>query len=185
MPRCSACSLEVPEGSDLCPGCGAAVAGRVLEATGPYQPADADDALSDGHATSAAIEGYKLLRELHRGGQGIVYQALQQTTKRKVALKVLLEGPFASPQSQRRFEREVELLGSLRHANIVPVYDSGVSQGRFWYAMEYIRGQRLTAHVRARQLALKETLRLFQKVCEAVDHAHQRGVIHRDLKPSR
>src|SRR5262249_51935988 len=162
---------------------GAALAGRAPGSTGPYQPGDRGDTPNTLSAADA-IEGYKLLRELHRGGQGVVYQAIQQATKRKVALKVLLEGPFASPQSQRRFEREVELLGSLRHPHIVPVYDSGVSQGRFYYAMEYIRGERLTDHARARKLDVASILRLFRKVCEAVDHAHQKGVIHRDLKPA-
>jgi predicted Ser/Thr protein kinase len=184
MAHCPACALEVPADSTLCPTCGAALAGSGPELTGPYQPAGIADTTPDALHAADAVAGYKLLRELHRGGQGVVYQAVQQATKRKVALKVLLEGPFASPQSQRRFEREVELLGSLRHPYIVPVYDSGICQGRFYYAMEYIRGERLTDHARSRRLSVAETLQLFQKVCEAVDHAHQKGVIHRDLKPS-
>jgi serine/threonine protein kinase len=101
-----------------------------------------------------------------------------------VALKVLLEGPFAGAASKRRFEREIELVGSLRHPHIVPIFDSGVSGGRFYYAMEYIRGEPLAKYVAKRKLSLEETLRLFGQVCEAVDYAHQRGVIHRDLKPS-
>ncbi|MEE8452604.1 MAG: serine/threonine-protein kinase, partial [Thermoguttaceae bacterium] len=131
-----------------------------------------------------AIAGYKILKELSRGGQGVVYQAVQQSTKRKVAMKVLLEGPFAGAASKRRFEREIELVGSLRHPHIVPIFDSGVSEGRFYYVMEYIRGEPLARYVEKRKLSVEETLRLFGKVCEAVDYAHQRGVIHRDLKPS-
>jgi WD40 repeat protein/predicted Ser/Thr protein kinase len=183
MAHCPACAQEVPIGSSLCPGCGAALSGSNPELTGPYQPVHAAGTTPRALHAADAIAGYKLLRELHRGGQGVVYQAVQEATKRKVALKVLLEGPFASPQSQRRFEREVELLGSLRHPYIVPVYDSGVCQGRFYYAMEYIRGERLTDHVQARRLSVSQTLRVFQHVCQAVDHAHQKGVIHRDLKP--
>ncbi len=131
-----------------------------------------------------AIPGFRILKELHRGGQGIVYQAVQESTKRKVALKVMLEGPFAGPASKRRFQREIELVGSLRHPGIVPIYDSGEASGRFYYAMEYIRGEPLVAYVQAQKLSVDDTFRLFAKVCDAVEYAHQRGVIHRDLKPS-
>ena len=128
--------------------------------------------------------GYRILKELHRGGQGVVYEAIQESTKRKVALKVMLEGPFAGPASKRRFEREIELVASLRHPNIVPIFDSGVARGQFYYAMEYVQGETLSAYVLARKLTVDDILRLFHKVSVAVDHAHQQGVIHRDLKPS-
>ena len=131
-----------------------------------------------------AIPGYRILKELHRGGQGVVYQAAQESTHRKVALKVMLEGPFAGSESKKRFEREIALVGSLRHPNIVPIFDSGVAQGRFFYAMEYIRGEPLSRYVQSRKLSVDDTLKLFKKVCDAVDYAHQKGVIHRDLKPS-
>ena len=138
----------------------------------------------DNNLPTDAIPGYKILKELNRGGQGVVYQAVQESTRRKVALKVMLEGPFAGPDSKRRFEREIALVGSLRHPGIVPVFDSGVAQGRFYYAMEYSRGETLTRHVQHGKLSVDDTLRLFKKVCDAVDYAHQKGVIHRDLKPS-
>jgi hypothetical protein len=90
-----------------------------------------------------AFPGYELLRELHRGGQGVVYRAIQKATKREVALKILLEGPFASDRARKRFEREIDLVASLHHPNIVTVYDSGVVGGRAFYAMEYIHGKPL------------------------------------------
>ncbi len=131
------------------------------------------------------MEGYTIIRELHRGGQGIVYQAIQKGTKRKVAIKVLLEGPFASKSARRRFEREIELVARLRHANIVEVFHSGeTSDGRQYCVMDYVRGTPLDRYVRAKKMAMEEALALFAKVCEAVNYAHQRGVIHRDLKPS-
>jgi len=130
-----------------------------------------------------SIEGYVLQEEIHRGGQGVVYRATQLGTKRQVALKVLLEGPFASENTRRRFEREVELAASLRHPNIVTILDSGLSRGRYYFAMEYIDGLRLDRYVAQKRPTLDAALFLFEKACEAVNFAHQRGVIHRDLKP--
>ncbi len=131
----------------------------------------------------AVIEGYHLLEELHRGGQGVVYRAMQLGTKRQVALKVLLEGPFAADSTRRRFEREVELAASLRHPNIVTILDSGISHGRYFFAMEYIDGLRLDRYLAKFRPPLRATLQLFATICDAVNFAHQRGVIHRDLKP--
>lgn len=131
------------------------------------------------------IEGYELLRELSHGGQGVVYQAIQRSTKRKVAIKVLLQGPYASKAARKRFEREIELVAQLRHPNIISIFHSGVTvDGRQFYVMDYVRGQPLHRYVRQKNLSLEETLQLFAEVCEAVQYAHQRGVIHRDLKPS-
>jgi WD40 repeat protein/predicted Ser/Thr protein kinase len=130
------------------------------------------------------IEGYEILEEIGRGGMGVVYKARQVGTKRTVALKILLEGPLASESTRRRFEREIELAASLSHPNIVAIHDSGLSQGRYYFAMDFIEGQRLDHFVKSRDLPDERRLRLMQKICLAVHHAHQHGVIHRDLKPS-
>ncbi|MCZ6816631.1 MAG: serine/threonine-protein kinase, partial [Planctomycetota bacterium] len=131
------------------------------------------------------IAGYDIEQELSRGGQGIVYSAIQRSTKRRVALKVLREGPFASRASQRRFEREIELVASFSHPNIVTVFDSGVtSDGNHYCVMDYVEGTRLDDFVIHGNLSLKAFLSLFADICDAVNYAHQRGVIHRDLKPS-
>ncbi len=132
---------------------------------------------------SDAIPGYRILKELHRGGQGVVYQAIQESTRRKVAIKVMLEGPFAGDRSRRRFEREIELVGSLRHPGIVPIFDSGAADGKFFFVMEYVRGQPLDDFVKSQKPSIDDTLRLLIRVCDAVDYAHQKGVTHRDLKP--
>ncbi len=134
---------------------------------------------------ASLIQGYQILREIHRGGQGVVYQALQKSTQRKVAIKVLHEGPFAAPRSRARFEREVQILGALNHPNIVNIHDSGRTAGdALYYVMDYVRGQSLREFVRERKLPLAAALELFATVCEAVQHAHVRGIIHRDLKPA-
>ncbi len=101
------------------------------DATFAFQPPSHPEIDAGGALPPAnAIPGYRILKELHRGGHGVVYQAVQLNTKRKVALKVMLEGPFAGSDSKRRFEREIALVGSLRHPNIIPIFDSGVAQGR-------------------------------------------------------
>jgi tetratricopeptide (TPR) repeat protein len=148
--------------------------------------ASSQSGLGSGARPSIAdsINGYEILHEIHRGGQGVVYKALQLATKRPVALKVLLHGPYASARQQHRFEREIDLVASLQHPNIVTIYDSGLAHGRHYFAMEYIRGQSLDAYILEAKLSINATLRLFRKICSAVNAAHQHGVIHRDLKPA-
>ncbi len=132
---------------------------------------------------ASAIEGYELMERLPAGGQAVVYKAFQKATKRIVAVKVLLQELHASERAQYRFEREVDLAASLRHPNIVTIYDSGIAQGQYYYAMEYIEGKLLDKYVQAGQLSTREVMELFNKICSAVAYAHQRGVMHRDLKP--
>lgn len=130
------------------------------------------------------IEGYQIHEELHRGGQGVVCRATQLATKRNVAIKFMLSGPFASESARRRFQREVELASQLRHSGIVGVFDGGVASGQPWFVMEYVDGEQLQNYVAEQQLNLFEKLGLMAKICEAVGAAHANGVIHRDLKPS-
>ena len=131
------------------------------------------------------VDGYEIVRELSRGGQGVVYQAIQQSTRRKVAIKVLLEGPYASKSASRRFEREIELIAQLKHPNIISIFHSGTTADeRQFYVMDYVRGTPLQRYVRERKLTLEATLKLFATVCDAVQYAHQKGIIHRDLKPT-
>ena len=131
-----------------------------------------------------AITGYELLEEIGRGGMGVAYKALQVSTKRIVALKVMLGGAFASQSTRRRFEREVELAARLQHASIVRVLESGDVAGQRYYAMDYVAGIRLDRYLAATQPDLRTTLGILQRICEAVDFAHRHGVIHRDLKPA-
>jgi serine/threonine protein kinase len=129
------------------------------------------------------LEGYQILEELPRGAQAVVYKAIQKATKRTVAVKVLSQGPHASPRARYRFEREVELAANLQHPNIVTIHDSGIARGQYYFAMEYVKGRPLDEYVRAENLPVRETMEIFNKVCSAVMYAHQLGVMHRDLKP--
>ncbi|MFQ5492198.1 MAG: protein kinase, partial [Phycisphaerae bacterium] len=127
--------------------------------------------------------GYEILGEIHRGGQGVVYKAIQEATQRVVALKVLLHESFASEQSRQRFEREIQLVAGLGHPNIVTIYDSGLAQGCYYFAMEYIEGQRLSEYFAGPRRGAVETLALISQISAAIGYAHRHGVVHRDLKP--
>jgi len=155
-------------------------------AAGPAGRAFAGDGPTAGRlAPFPEIEGFQILRELHRGGQGVVYEAHDKVTKRKVAIKILIEGQYASRAARRRFEREIELVASLKHPNIVAVFQSGrTNDGRQFFVMDYVRGVPIDQYVRSQSLSLEDALRLFATVCEAVSYAHQKGVMHRDLKPA-
>ena len=93
------------------------------------------------------------------------------------------EGPFASSADKARFEREVQVLGQLKHPNIVTVYDSGTAAGSFYFVMDDMSGPPLDAYMGGQEHSVDETLRLFGKICAAVNSAHLKRVIHRDLKP--
>jgi len=132
------------------------------------------------------IEGYEFKAEIHRGGQGVVYRAVQLSTKRVVAIKTLAPRSGLNARHHRRFEREIEVVAQLRHPNIVTLFDSGVSSaGRHYLVMEYVQGARLDEHLRSvPAMTVHATLELFDTICCAVQFAHQHGVIHRDLKPA-
>ncbi|MHC4271499.1 MAG: serine/threonine protein kinase, partial [Planctomycetota bacterium] len=129
-----------------------------------YRTVSVSDIPSFTHNTSSVIkpvetmyEGYEILEQLPAGGQAIVYKATQKATKRIVALKVLLQGPQASARAQYRFEREVDLAASLKHPNIVTIYDSGITRGQYYFAMEYIDGKPLDKFVQYEKLSLRQT----------------------------
>ncbi len=136
------------------------------------------------HLPTDALTGYRLVREIHRGGQGVVYQAVQESTQRSVAVKVLKEGPFAGARDRARFEREVHILGRLQHPNIVAIQDTGVAAGCHFFVMDYVSGQTLDVYMASTERKVDECLILLAKVCDAVHAAHVNGIIHRDLKPS-
>ena len=152
--------------------------------TVPFDGSSAQDHLAAAKAALPDIPGYDVLKQIGRGGMGIVYKAIQKSTKRLVALKLLLEGPFASDNARKRFEREIALAAQLKHSNIIPIYDSGQADGRMYYAMEHIFGLALGDYLNAHHMDTAARVRLFLKICGPVSHAHQRGVIHRDIKPT-
>jgi serine/threonine protein kinase len=126
---------------------------------------------------------YQLLERVARGGMGVVYAALDELLGRRVALKVL-DVPVADGELARRLNREARVLARLEHPGIVPVHDVGtLADGRVFYAMKFVEGQRLDKHIEA-VTSIPDRLRLFLRICDAVAFAHARGVLHRDLKPA-
>src|SRR5271170_4483043 len=129
------------------------------------------------------LEGYAIQHQLGEGGMGTVWKGIQLSTKRAVAIKFLSARAFESERAQRRFVREVELSAKLEHPNIARIYDSGLRHGAYYYAMELVQGAPLDEYLKGVKLDQRKILELMKTVCEAVQHAHERGVIHRDLKP--
>ncbi|HJT36321.1 MAG TPA: serine/threonine-protein kinase, partial [Pirellulales bacterium] len=131
------------------------------------------------------IGHYKLLEQIGEGGFGVVFMAEQQEpVRRKVALKVLKPG-MDTRQVVARFEAERQALALMDHPNIAHVFDGGVTdKGRPYFVMELVRGVPITEFCDQNCLAIRERLALFVDVCQAVQHAHQKGIIHRDIKPT-
>jgi non-specific serine/threonine protein kinase/serine/threonine-protein kinase len=157
---------------------------RRLRLAGPA-PASRGGDLAGGPLPADAVPGYCVLSEMGRGGQGVVYRALQTATRREVALKLLREGPLANEATRRRFAREMELAASLDHPGIVTVFEGGeTAEGRPFVAMEVVDGRPIAGWARDGSVPLRARVELLRGVCEALEHAHRRGVIHLDLKPS-
>jgi serine/threonine protein kinase len=125
---------------------------------------------------------YTFIKELGRGGMGAVYLAEDRELNRLVAIKVL-NTPEISEDMRNRMVREAQIIAGLEHPGIVPVHDVGtLPDGRVFYAMKFVRGSRLDEYAAVND-SLRDRLRKFQAVCDAVAFAHAHGVIHRDLKP--
>ena len=202
--RCPNCGevlpLNAPQG--LCPACllkegmesagiGGGSSGAPIppdpDATKTYEPGGepgaGDGAVEPG--THAGYFGdYELIRELGRGGMGVVYKARQLSLNRPVALKMLKSDVLATDDERRRFQNEAEAVALLDHPHIVPIFEVGQHEGRQYFSMKLVGGPSLDKKLADFAADPKSAARLVKKAAAAVHHAHQRGILHRDLKPS-
>jgi len=178
---CSACLLET---------------GLGLLANEPVAPQKRDDpGRDDGLPTAARMKAahrakmlgdfgdYELLEEIGRGGQGVVYRARQKSLNRTVALKVIGLGHWATEAHLKRFRREAEAAASLEHPCIVPIYEVGERDGSCYFSMKFIEGGQLDEVVRREPMPIRRAAELTAKVARTIHHAHERGILHRDIKP--
>jgi serine/threonine protein kinase/Flp pilus assembly protein TadD len=158
-------------------------AGQFLEPPVPAAAATTDEPIRERPGT--VIGPYRLMEQIGEGGMGLVFVAeQQQPVRRKVALKVIKPG-MDSRQVIARFEAERQALALMDHPNIATVHDGGTTPtGRPYFVMELVKGVPITDYCDQNQVPIRQRLELFLQVCQAVQHAHQKGIIHRDIKPS-
>jgi len=189
--RCPQCGGELPANTPegLCPAC---LLERGLEsqrptadsASGPQEAASAPAFTPPAPADLAPhFPNLEILELLGQGGMGAVYKARQPGLDRLVALKVLPPGIGYDAAFAERFKREARSLARLNHPNIVAVYDFGEAAGLFYFVMEYVDGVNLRQMERTERLAPREALGIVVQVCEALQYAHDEGIVHRDIKP--
>ena len=131
------------------------------------------------------IGPYELVREIGRGGMGTVWEAIQnEPIHRRLAIK-FIHSEALNPKLIQRFNDERQLLANMNHANIARIVDAGETDtGQLYYVMELVAGRDLIAHCNENNLNIEQRLQIFLTVCDAIQHAHQKGIIHRDIKPS-
>ena len=180
---CSVCGWIIPEDDPyaLCMGC---VFGELL--TDPASNAlVANEILTTGvDSKGSPIQTYRLIRELGRGGMGLVWEAEQLVPLKRIVAFKRIKGGWNAARSLSRFEAERQRLAALQHQNIAKIFDAGsLVDGRPFFTMELVQGRPITEFANLGKLSIRQRIELFIPVCKAIQHAHQKGIVHRDIKP--
>ncbi|WP_367871606.1 serine/threonine-protein kinase [Luteolibacter sp. Populi] len=181
---CPECGKPVPADSQhrLCPAClmAQAMASRTLDPENPGRspaPPPAPEEIAD------KFPQFEILECLGRGGMGVVYKARQKSLNRLVAIKILAPESVDDPRFSGRFATEAELLAKLSHPHIVTIHDFGETGGLYYLVMEYVGGVNLRDLLREGKMPPEQALAIVPPVCEALQYAHEQGIVHRDIKP--
>ncbi len=181
---CPECGRPVPAESQhrICPAClmAQALASRTIDPGGEAKDAAPPPSPEE---IAGKFPQFEITACLGRGGMGVVYKARQKSLDRWVALKILPPERVGEERFAERFEREAQTLAKLNHPNIVTVFDYGESGGLFYIVMEYVDGVNLRDLLRDGKLSAEQALAIVPPVCEALQYAHEQGIVHRDIKP--
>ena len=192
VPLCDHCGARLAPGAlqGLCPRCLMELNVRPPTEFGIQEEESAETGTRAGTEPLLSPEEVALhfpqleiLGPLGRGGMGVVYKARQKQLNRLVALKILAPDKERNAQFAERFIREAQTLALLNHPSIVAVYDFGQADGLYYLLLEYVEGLSLRHLLKSGRLAPEEALALVPRICEALQYAHERGVVHRDIKP--
>ncbi len=182
---CNDCGAELPPEAPegLCPKCLMKAAIGTQPAGASKAPGLGEDELPDPAKLAEYFPQLEILELLGHGGMGAVYKARQPGLDRLVALKILPDKPAKDPGFAERFTREARALAKLSHPNIVAVYDFGQTHGLHYFIMEYVDGPNLRQIEQTGKLGPREALQIIPQICEALQFAHDEGIVHRDIKP--
>ncbi len=172
-PRCGAPFSPLDGLSGICPKCAFAA---VIETERPGPEGGADDLVHN-------LRGLSDIRQLGKGGMGVVYRARQVHLDRDVAVKVISSSLVSDPEFQARFQREAKVLASFEHPNIVTIHDFGIEGSLEYFVMEHVEGSSIRQEMNQTILEQDRSLRILMNVASAISYAHDKGVVHRDIKP--
>jgi len=182
--HCPECGKPLPAGSPhgICPAClmAQAFASRTIDpdrANDPQAPPPEPGEIAD------KFPQFEILECLGRGGMGVVYKARQKSLNRIVAIKILAPERVKDPKFASRFAHEAELLAKLAHPHIVTIHDFGETDGLYYLVMEFINGVNIRDLLREGKMAPEQALAIVPPICEALQFAHDHGIVHRDIKP--
>jgi serine/threonine protein kinase/outer membrane protein assembly factor BamB len=194
---CPVCATPIPADAPngMCPRCllaegtaesssGASPGSLAETLAGTAPPANQSSQAASLPAHLRYVGDYELIEEIARGGMGVVYRAKQASLSRVVAVKMILAGNLADESAVRRFRQEAAAAAALDHPHIVPIYEVGEQEGRHYFSMGYVPGSSLAERLKDGPLPANEAAQLVLTIAEAVQYAHDQGVIHRDLKPA-